>query len=121
MSNLKIYCQSCGAAHAFTMQKPKFCQSCGQAFSDTVAKTTSSPASLEIEEESFNSNLTQLECDFTDYTPQVQTLGSIMDQNQASSNPIKPTAHREPRNNLSAEQTLEQLKKESSAIRPKSS
>ena len=74
-----------------------------------------------IEEESFNSNLKQLECDFTDYTPQVQTLGSIMDQNQASSNPIKPTTHGERRNNLSTEETLEQLKKESSAIRPKSS
>ena len=50
MSNLKIYCQSCGAAHAYTMQKPKFCQSCGEAFSSAVAKTTSSPVSLEIEE-----------------------------------------------------------------------
>jgi len=122
MSNLKLYCQSCGQVHAYTLQKPNFCQSCG-----TSLGSTSSPSPdikqqgiLEVEE-SFENNLTALECDFLDYTPTTQTLGSIMDQNQAASNPIKKSTNVEPRNTLSPEETLKQLKQESSAIRPKSS
>ena len=122
MSNLKIYCQSCGQVHAYTLQKPNFCQSCGVSLGSTPSptKNVKQQETLEIEE-SFENNLTALECDFVDYTPTTQTLGSIMEQNQAASNPNKSPVNVEPRNTLSPEETLKQLKQEGSAIRPRSS
>jgi len=121
MSNLKIYCQSCGFAHAYTMQKPNFCQKCGESLGGAVKNKIEASSKLELEEETFNNNLTALECDFIDYTPQTQTLGSIMDQNKAAANPNSTPRNEAPRNTLSTEETLAQLKKEGSAIRPKSS
>jgi len=118
MSNLKVYCQSCGFAHAYTLQKPNFCQSCGASLG-SVKK--GSPSELQVETEdnpvSFSS-LNALEFGLETFDSPAPTLGSIMEQH--SSSPPRKEPERE-RNPLSPEETLDQLKKESSAIRPKSS
>jgi hypothetical protein len=121
MSNLKIYCQSCGFAHAYTMQKPNFCQKCGEALGGTIKNKVEASSPLELEEETFTNNLTKLECDFMDYTPNTQTLGSIIEQSEGARNPNPVSQDVRPRNTLSPEETLEELRRESSAIRPKSS
>ena len=121
MSNLKIYCQSCGFAHAYTMQKPNFCQKCGEALGGPIKNKVEASSSLELEEEAFTNNLTKLECDFMDYTPSTQTLGSIIEQSEGARNPNPVSQDVRPRNTLSPEETLEELRRESSAIRPKSS
>jgi len=121
MSNLKIYCQSCGFAHAYTMQKPNFCQKCGEALGgDDKKKINASPA-LELEEETFTNNLSGLEYEHVDFTPNVQTLGSIMEQYAGQGESSASNEKVPKRNNLSPQETLEQLKKEGSAIKPKSS
>lgn len=122
MSNLKVYCQSCGFANAYTLQKPNFCQKCGDALGGGSKNKIATSTSFELEEETFSNNLTKLECDFVDYTPQTQTLGSIMKQSEGGARNMNAVSEEDkPRNTLSPEETLEQLKKESSAIRPHSS
>ena len=119
MSNLRIYCQSCGCAHAYTLQKPNFCQKCGQSLGSS-AKPSRSIAEIELEEPTASfQNLNALEFGLETFDSSPQTLGSIMEQH-SSSPPANIYQERE-KNPNSHEETLEQLKKESSAIRPKSS
>jgi|TARA_R110000824_G_scaffold395132_1_gene595527 hypothetical protein len=124
MSNLKDYCQSCGSAHSYTLRKPNFCQSCGISLG-SAKKDSRNALGLEIEEESAIpgsfSDLEGLEFDSEVYSPDSQTLGSIMQQYSASPPPSQHSSQRKPKNPFSTEEILEQLKKESSAIRPKTS
>ena len=121
MSNLKVYCQSCGHAHAYTLQKPNFCQSCGASLgsvSHPASNAKQEPREVEENRVSFE-NLNGLEFGLETFDSPAPTLGSIMEQH-SSSPPPKNALERE-KNPLSPEETLAQLKKESSAIRPRSS
>ena len=127
MSNLKVYCQSCGFAHGYTLHKPNFCQSCGTSLGSVEKNSPRAPSSPAAEDEPeslvFLDNLEGLEFDHQDYSQGPQTLGSIMQQYSSSRPPStnSDVSSRKPRNTLSKEEVLEQLKKEGSAIRPKTS
>jgi len=103
------------------MQKPNFCQSCGTSLGGSAPNKATRATSLEVEKEIFDSNLNGLEYEHIDFTPPTQTLGSIMEQSSNAGMPPPNNDPISPRNTLSPEETLEQLKKESSAIRPRSS
>ena len=119
MSNLKVYCQSCGCAHTYTLQKPNFCQKCGQSLGSS-SQPSVSITEIELEESSPSfQNLNALEFGLETFDSSPQTLGSIMEQH--SSTPPTNIHQEREKNPNSHEQTLEQLKKESSAIRPQSS
>jgi len=127
MSNLKVYCQSCGFAHGYTLHKPNFCQSCGTSLGSVRKGSATAPSSLAPEEGgeslTFLDNLDGLEFDHQEYSQEPQTLGSIMQQYSSSAprsaNPDNNSTR--PKNTLSKEEVLEQLRKEGSAIRPKTS
>jgi hypothetical protein len=119
MSNLKVYCQSCGCAHAYTLQKPNFCQKCGESLGGSP-KASKAMAQLQLEEQTPDfQNLGGLQFGLETFDAGPQTLGSIMEQH--SSSPPSPVDHQREKNPNSHAETLEQLKKESSAIRPNSS
>ena len=121
MSNLKVYCQSCGFAHAYTLHKPNFCQKCGTSLG-AAQKESPKVVGLELEEDSpdFNS-LTALDYETIDYTPPQQTLGQFMEQHANHQPPSNQEQSRASSEGRSSEEILEELKRESSAIRPKSS
>ncbi len=121
MSNLRVYCQSCGFAHAYTLHKPNFCQKCGTSLG-TTQKAVPKAMELELEEPSLNfDNLTALDYETVDYTPQQQTLGQFMQQHANQQPPSSQGQARNPAGGRSSEEVLKELKKESSAIRPNSS
>jgi len=37
---MKIYCQKCGNANEYSLQKPKFCQNCGEPFNAAEKRIT---------------------------------------------------------------------------------
>jgi len=126
MSSLKVYCQSCGFAHGYALRKPNFCQSCGISLgSARQVSPTASRAEAEEELESLTclDSLKRLEFDHQDYSQGPQTLGSIMEQQSSSAPPPQHpnNSSARPKNRISKEEVLEQLRKESSAIRPKTS
>lgn len=118
MSNLKVYCQGCGFAHAYTLHKPNFCQSCGTSLG-TVEKAAPERAGLELEEPSANfSNLSALDYESIDYAPDQQTLGQFMDQHSNQQPPVNPEERKSSTEGRSSEEVLKELKAEGSAIRP---
>jgi len=120
MSNLKIYCAKCGAAHGYTLEKPNFCQSCGSALGAVNPKSQGKLKGLEIEkdEDSFNNNLTALEFEHEVGNLPPQTLGSIMQQ--SASQPINNERLKsDEKSPADKQEVLEQLKKESSTLRPR--
>ncbi len=40
---MKLYCQSCGIPHEYSIKKPNFCQGCGFQFNKSVAKAAEAP------------------------------------------------------------------------------
>ena len=88
----------------------------------TAQKESPEVVGLELEEDSpdFNS-LTALDYETIDYTPPQQTLGQFMEQHVNQQPPSNQGHSRAPSEGRSSEEVLEELKRESSAIRPKSS
>jgi hypothetical protein len=115
MSVLKAYCQECGMAHSYTLNKPNFCQACGVALGKGGKSPTTSTATVETEPPEFTSSTLQgLAFEHEPTPPSQLTIKDLISQNEAG---VVPThaPHETPK--VSSEEVLAQLKKESSSLR----
>ena len=90
-SNLKIYCQQCGAGNVYTLEKPRFCQACGQVVGAAMANENNELPQQGSDEHFETPIMDGLDFETAPMFNQVLTLGDIV---KASSPDLPPPERR---------------------------
>lgn len=119
MNNLRVYCQDCGCMHSYTLHKPNFCQSCGSAMGSSKPQAQKRESALEEENVNVNfDKINSLDFEAEHYNASPQTLGSIMEASSGQEVKNNQSFNEPPKR--SKQEILEELKKESTTLRPNS-
>jgi hypothetical protein len=79
---LKMYCQKCGCAHEYAVEKPNFCQKCGSPFHALAGKEVSQDELNEGDALEKVPNLKGLDIDIELPQKRTVTLGDIAGTNE---------------------------------------
>lgn len=126
---MKLYCQSCGTPHEYSIKKPNFCQGCGFQFNKTIAKVAETPVikpkfAIEADDDDDEYEEAQNQ---PDSVPDIKDLDvdiEVTPQRGIKLGEIAGTAggsekfERENESPVSKEDFLKEFKREAGSIRP---